>query len=49
MAAPWAKFEGRDEKLGASAFFSYRTLFPMERGQGDRETNDTAVSLVIQG
>lgn len=43
------KFESRDdEELGAPAFFSYRTLFPSERGAGgDRETNDAAVSLFI--
>ena len=41
------KFESRDEGFVAPAYFSYRTLFPTERGQGDRETNDTAVSSLI--
>ena len=43
------KFESRDdEELCASAFFSYRTPFPAERGgRGDRETNDTTVSLFV--
>ena len=38
-----------DWELGAPAFFSYRIPFPTERGQGDREPNDTAASPLIWG
>ena len=47
-AAPKAKFESRDDEgLCASVFHVSYPLSHGKGGRGDRETNDTAVSLFL--